>query len=375
MPEPLAPTVRRLGWLHFWNDFTLDFLSPLLPSGVGAAWLGVMEGAADASAQVLKIASGRASDRDGRRVPWLRWGYGLNALARPLSAVGLFVAWPWWIAGCRLADRIGKGVRGSAADALVADWTDKPQHARAYSRMRMMDHLGATAGALAAAAVAYAHPDWLPYAVAALVLPMLVQFFLLARLQERGPITTKTTIAGWWPADPATRRALWIVGVATLGRISPLVILADAAAGWELWTTCLAWAGLGLVQAGAAAVTGSLMERWGTPRILALAWAVGAMAFAGLAFLDGPARLVCAGGLGVLLGAVEGGEKTLVAAVVPAGERGTAFGALAIMAGAAGLLANGAVGLGLAAGGAGRLALLLPAGAGLTAALLVAARR
>lgn len=64
-----------------------------------------------------------------------------------------------------------------------------------------------------------------------------------------------------------------------------------------------------------------------------------------------------------------------MAAVVPAGERGTAFGALAIMAGAAGLLANGAVGLGLAAGGAGRLALLLPAGAGLTAALLVAARR
>jgi hypothetical protein len=54
------PTVRRIGWLHFWNDFTLDFVTPLLPAGVPVAWLGVMEGAADAAAQALK--------------PWRRMG-------------------------------------------------------------------------------------------------------------------------------------------------------------------------------------------------------------------------------------------------------------------------------------------------------------
>src|SRR5262245_1799306 len=79
-PNPdLAPAVRRMGWLHFWNDFTLDFVSPLLPRAVGAAWLGVMEGVADAIGQLLKLFTGRASDRSGRRVPWVRAGYGVNA--------------------------------------------------------------------------------------------------------------------------------------------------------------------------------------------------------------------------------------------------------------------------------------------------------
>src|SRR5689334_14019770 len=76
----LPPVVRRLAWLHFANDFTLDFLTPLLPAGVPVAWLGVMEGLANGTGQALKLFTGRASDRSGKRVAWVRAGYVANAV-------------------------------------------------------------------------------------------------------------------------------------------------------------------------------------------------------------------------------------------------------------------------------------------------------
>ena len=141
---------RRIAWLHFANDLTLDFLTPLLPAGVGVAWIGFMEGAADAVGQVLKLVTGRASDRSGRRVPWVAAGYATNAIARPLAGVGMLLLLPWWIVACRITDRVGKGIRGGAVDALCADWTDDTNRARAFARLRVMDHLGATLGGLLA---------------------------------------------------------------------------------------------------------------------------------------------------------------------------------------------------------------------------------
>ena len=91
------PVVRRIAWLHFANDFTLDFLTPLLPMGVGVAWIGVMEGLADGIGQVLKLVTGRASDRSGRRASWVGAGYLVNAVARPLSAVWMLFALPFFL--------------------------------------------------------------------------------------------------------------------------------------------------------------------------------------------------------------------------------------------------------------------------------------
>jgi MFS family permease len=246
--DPLPPSVRKLGWLHFWNDFTLDFVSPLLPAGVGIVWLGVMEGLADAVGHLLKIVTGRASDRSGRRVAWIRAGYGLNAVARPLIAVGLWAALPLWIVGCRILDRLGKGLRGSAADGLVADWTSGVSRTRAYARMRVMDHLGATLGALAAAGLAWASPEVLPLAVALLAFPALLQLSRVASLRDV-PTEPRATSGspGWWPADRCVRWDLSILGLASVARLSPLLLLASLAivprAGSDAWPLWSAWHG------------------------------------------------------------------------------------------------------------------------------------
>ena len=387
-PEPqkparlLHPVPRRLAWLHFWNDFTLDFISPLLPGQVGVALLGVMEGAADALGQALKLVTGRASDHSGRRVPWVRAGYAVNAVARPLSAVGMLFGWPLWIVGCRVGDRIGKGLRGSASDALVADWTPAAGRARAYAAMRTMDHLGATVGALAAAFAAWRWPDQLGWIVAALVLPMLVMLWLCRGLHDvdRAPVASGGPSAGWWPRERRLRLPLWLIALASLGaKISPLLVLARVAGwpggegAWPLWQACLAWAALGLAQSAAAAAAGVVTDRLGPRTFLVVGWLAGAALYAGLVLTSGWALAVTGLGYAVLAGFTEGAEKTYVAALAPVGERATTFGALGLLVALATLAGSGLCGWGMRPEVLGASVFWFPAAALAAAALALAA--
>ncbi len=363
-PAQTGAQLRRVAWLHFANDFTLDFITPLLPAGVGVAWIGVMEGLADGIGQALKLVTGRASDRTGRRAVWVRTGYMVNAVARPLAGLGMLLALPLWIILCRIGDRVGKGLRGSATDALVADWTPDGERARAYARMRMMDHLGATAGGLAAALVAWRlAPGDLWMAVCALVVFTLFVAWLARGLRDQPGLAPKADApaAGWWPQDPALRRPLAVIALAVLAtRISPLLILVQVAGlpaeggsgAWPLWQICLGWAALGLVQAAAAAGAGRMAERWGEIGTLRFGWLAGAAVFAGLAFASGIWLIVAGLAFGVLAGLTEGAEKSWIATLAPKHERAVSFGALALVSAVAALAGNAACGLLLATWGA-----------------------
>lgn len=353
VPVTAQPSVvRRIAWLHFANDFTLDFLTPLLPAGVGVAWIGVMEGLADGVGQVLKLVSGRASDRSGRRAGWVGAGYLVNAVARPLSALGMLFSLPLWIVGCRIADRVGKGIRGSATDALVADWTGGAQRAHAFARMRTMDHLGATLGGLAAALAAWAlAPEQLWLAVAALAVVALWVAWLARGLRDRLdlPPSDKPVPAGWWPRAPAVRVPLLAIGVATVAtKISPLLILVQVAGlpaegsseRWPLWQVCLGWAALGLVQAGTSALAGDITARLGPAAMLRIGWLAGAVVFAALAVVSGPWLIAVGLAFGVLAGLTEGAEKTWLAERAPREERALTFGAMALVSAGSALAGN-----------------------------------
>jgi MFS family permease len=374
--------VRRIGWLHFLNDFTLDFLTPLLPAGMPAAWVGLMEGLADGVGQALKIVTGRASDRSGRRASWVGGGYLMNAVARPLTAIGMLLSLPLWIVGCRVADRIGKGLRGSATDALVADWTSGEARTRAYARMRTMDHLGAAAGGAAAALAAWQlAPEHLWWAVAALAVPALLVAWIARGLRDAPDAATKTPTDGWWPREPGLGRPLLATGLATAGvKLSPLLILvhvaglpADGGAGhWPLWAVCVGWSVFGLVQAASSWAAEGIAARIGPAAMARWGWLAGAIAMAGLAVASGPWLIVAGLATGIVLGATEGAEKAWLAELCPKHERARTFGALALIAAAAGLAGNGLVGWLLVAWGSP--VFLVAAGLGLLA-VAVAARR
>ncbi len=149
----LPASVVTLGWVSFLTDVASEMVYPVIPLflastlGVPVVVLGIVEGVAEAVVNVVKGLSGWHSDRLGRRVPYIRWGYGLGALAKPLLA--LAVSWPLVLLA-RCVDKLGKGLRTSARDALIADCVKPAQGGRAYGFHRMMDTAGAMVGVLVA---------------------------------------------------------------------------------------------------------------------------------------------------------------------------------------------------------------------------------
>lgn len=152
----LSRNVLSMGAVSFLNDLSSDMIFPFIPIfltsvlGASAVFVGVVEGVADASASVLKIVSGRISDRLKKRKPFAVLGYGLSALAKPLLA---FAALPWHVLAVRFVDRVGKGTRDAPRDALLSLSVEKNKAGRAFGFHRGADTLGAALGPLAAFAI------------------------------------------------------------------------------------------------------------------------------------------------------------------------------------------------------------------------------
>jgi MFS family permease len=149
----LPDGVVKLGWISFFTDVASEMIYPVVPLFLTAALgapvviLGAIEGIAEAIVSVMKGVSGWHCDKMGRRVPYIRWGYGMGAVSKPLMALAF--SWPM-VFFARSVDRLGKGLRTTARDALIADSVDPSQGGRAYGFHRMMDTAGALIGVLIA---------------------------------------------------------------------------------------------------------------------------------------------------------------------------------------------------------------------------------
>lgn len=152
----LPRTVWLIGLISLVNDSASEMLYPLVPLYLtsvlmaGPRALGLIEGIAEASASLLKLASGVIVDRTRRARPWILGGYGLAALCRPLIA--FIGSWPWLLA-LRFADRVGKGLRTSPRDALLAASVPRERRGLAFGVHRALDNAGAVLGPLAATAL------------------------------------------------------------------------------------------------------------------------------------------------------------------------------------------------------------------------------
>ncbi|MGH7274482.1 MAG: MFS transporter [Nitrospiria bacterium] len=149
----LRGNVLILGVVSFLNDAASEMIYPLLPVfltavlGAGPAALGVIEGIAESTASFLKVASGFLSDRVQKRKRWVVGGYILSNCARPL--IGIASTWMSVLA-LRFVDRVGKGVRTSPRDALIAESTQPEFYGKAFGFHRAADHAGAVVGPLLA---------------------------------------------------------------------------------------------------------------------------------------------------------------------------------------------------------------------------------
>jgi len=151
--KDLNINVVLLGVVSFLTDLSSEMIFPLVPIflttvlGAPVSIVGLIEGIAEATADIMKMLSGMYSDKIGKRRPFVLWGYGFSTVTKPFFA--LATAWPHVLV-VRFLDRVGKGLRGSARDVIIADYTEEKVRGKAFGYRKMMDQLGAFGGPLIA---------------------------------------------------------------------------------------------------------------------------------------------------------------------------------------------------------------------------------
>lgn len=320
-----------LGVVSLLTDMSSEMIYPLLPAflvtvlGAGAVALGLVEGVAESTAALLKVVSGRWSDRSGRRKPLVVAGYTTSGLARPL--IGLAVAWPMVVA-LRFVDRIGKGLRTSPRDALIAGSVPAEDRGRAFGLHRSMDHAGAVIGPLVAAGLLAAGLS-LRQVILAAVVPAVAVLVALSFVREApSPVTRDTSDGSDTPLPPAFRSLLAATVLFTLGNSTDaFFLLRFTEVGIPVGTVALLWAAHSAVKMVATWWGGRLTDRLGRKPLVIAGWTLYAALYLGFASTTSAAWLVAIFLVyGVTFGLTEPAERAWVADLAPATGRGRAFG-------------------------------------------------
>ena len=148
----LNRTIWLVSLVSLFTDMASEMLYPIMPLylkqiGFTVLGLGFLEGLAEALAGLSKPYFGHQSDKLQRRLPFIQWGYALSAFAKP--ALGLFQS-AWTVFFLRSADRLGKGIRSGARDALLSDLSTTENRGKVFGFHRSMDTIGAVLGPLLA---------------------------------------------------------------------------------------------------------------------------------------------------------------------------------------------------------------------------------
>jgi MFS family permease len=340
-----------LGFVSLFMDVSSEMIHALLPVfltgtlGISVTLLGLIEGLAEATAQIMKMASGLLSDRFGNRKVLALVGYGLAALTKPLfpladTAFMVFFA--------RIMDRIGKGIRGAPRDALLADITPAELHGAAFGLRQSLDTVGAFAGPLLAIGLMIAYADnvravlWFacaPAVIAVLVLAFGVQEPAAKDRTKNNPginyATAKLLGARFW--------LVTLVGaIFMLARFSEaFLIIKLTEVGLSARYAPLVLVVMSLAYSLTSYPVGALSDRVGRRGLLVLGLVVliGADLVLGFAASPGVAFI----GIvlwGLHMGLTQGLLSALVADTAPADLRGTAFGIFSLVSGVILLMAS-----------------------------------
>jgi MFS family permease len=336
-PPRLSRNVYALTAVSFFTDVSSEMIYPLLPAfltvtlGASASFVGAIEGAAESTAALLKLASGWWSDRVQRRKPLVVAGYTIASVMRPLVAVAQSAA---QVLVIRVSDRVGKGLRNSPRDALIADSVDPLIRGRAFGFNRTGDHTGGVLGPL----IAFAMVQWLKmplrtvfwWAIVPGALAVATVIFGVKEVPRQSTARSKAdaTLAIGQPLGGRFWAVLTVILVFTLGNSTDAFLLLRAKQlGVPVALAPILWACLHVVKSASSVPGGALSDRIGRKPLLVSGWLLYALVY----FAFGRASAAwhawaLFGVYGIFFGLTEGTERALVADIVPAAKRGTAFG-------------------------------------------------
>jgi MFS family permease len=341
----LNPNIFFLGVVSLLTDVSTEMIFTLVPLflcnvlGAGATVVGLIGGLSESTDAILRIYSGRLSDRIGKRKVLAVIGYTVSTIAKPF----MYLASTWGVVlAVKFSDRVGKGIRTSPRDALVADSVSVEERGRGFGVHRAMDTTGAVLGLVIAAVIIYIVQggglelglktyQWL--VLVGVVPAVLSVLILLAFVREKkrvSPYSFSQDGLGRKAAGLDTRFKIFLVVMAvfTLGNSSDFfVVLRAQNLGSPVLYITLMLVLFNIAYAAFSVPAGILSDRLGRKRVIVLGWMVYVVVYLGFAVAASLWQVwllfAC---YGIYYGIVEGVARAFVADLVPEEKRGTAYG-------------------------------------------------
>src|SRR5258708_7822464 len=323
-----------IGLLSFFGGISQDIIIPILPIYLATvlhldkSFIGLSEGLVTSSASIFKIVSGFLSDKFRKNKPIVFLGYFLSMIARPLLAIatsGTFVLF------LRFTDGVGKGIKDSAKDALIADSTQTKTRGRGFGIVRALDTLGSVAGPLLLFVLLYLlrsntlkyHYIFFLSALPLVATLAILQFFVKEVVYEK-----KQTSLSIFHLPVRFYLFLSVVLLFSLGNSSNIFLILRAQnVGVSILAIPLVYALFNFVYAAASIPLGSLSDRVGREKVILLGWVAYATAYAGFGFANQAYQIwLLFAFYGLYYATTEGVAKAFVADLVPVQFRGRAYG-------------------------------------------------
>jgi MFS family permease len=368
-------SILLLGFVSLFTDISSEMLYPVMPVylksiGYSAIWIGILEGVAEATAGLSKGYFGKLSDAKGQRMPFVRLGYFMSAVSKPFLV--LFVQ-PLWVLACRVTDRLGKGIRTGARDAVLSDECEPANRGKVFGFHRGMDTVGAAIGPLCALAWLWFHPGDYKTLFIASVIPALFGVGCAFLIREK-PAETISAAAngkslfsflGYWRQSGTEfkRLAGGLIFFALFNSSDVFLLLMAKQHGLSDQQMILAYVFYNLIYAASSLPFGMLADKFGMKLSLCLGLFFFGLTYAGMALThDVVIIFVLFFVYGLYAAATEGISKAWATKLVPRTETATAIGFMAGTTSLAVLVASSVTGLAWVTIGA-TAALLISAGA------------
>lgn len=355
--KTITRTVWILSLVSLFTDTASEMLYPIMPIylktiGFSILLIGVLEGFAEAIAGLSKGYFGKLSDNTGKRTPFVQAGYALSALSKPLLS---FFVFPLWVFFCRTIDRIGKGIRTGARDAILSDETTPDNKGKIFGFHRSMDTLGAVLGPALALIYLYYHPQNYKALFYIAFIPGLLAVAASFYLRDKNkPAQTSAIKASffsfihYWKTSPAMYRKV-VAGLLafTLFNSSDVFLLLKAKqSGLDDTAVIGIYIFYNLVYALCAFPAGIIADKIGLKKMFIAGLLIFAMVYFGMAFSN---NLYVFAALFFLYGmyaaATEGISKAWISNIADKKDTATAIGTFAGFQSICTMLASSLAGL------------------------------
>jgi MFS family permease len=353
----ITRTVLILSLVSLFTDVASEMLYPVIPIylksiGYSVLLIGILEGVAEATAGISKGYFGKLSDNTGKRLPFVRLGYFLSALSKPMMAMFSF---PAGIFSARTLDRLGKGIRTGARDAMLSDQATKETKGKVFGFHRGMDTLGAVIGPSIALLFLYFYPAHYKTLFYIAFIPGIVSvsFTLLIRDKEREPRENKTRtrffdFINYWRTSPKQYRKL-VTGLLlfTLFNSSDMFLLLKIrSSGFNDTDVIGVYIFYNLVYAAFSYPLGNLGDRIGLKKVFVLGLTIFAIVYFGMAFSNNIYLYVALFLLyGVYTAATDGISKAWISNITDKNDTATAIGTYSAFQSIGTLIASSFAGL------------------------------